>query len=165
MVKINHFLKWKRKHSLIGGGTPYRWWQFLYNNKPSRHLHGDQARRALSKVINRKWDSGHCQREAELWCLLRTQQPCLWRAGWPGLVSILRKWPWACRSTALGWWQCSAQEPVYIPSPLVGAAGLRRLTHWHRHREQTCGCQGGRGDGGGMEWEFGVSRWKLVYIE
>ena len=33
----------------------------------------------------------------------------------------------------------------------------------HRHREQTCGCQGGR-DGGGKDWEFGVSRCKLVYI-
>ena len=31
----------------------------------------------------------------------------------------------------------------------------------HRHREQTCGCQGA---GGGMEWESGVSRCKLVYI-
>ena len=30
----------------------------------------------------------------------------------------------------------------------------------HRHRKQTCGCQGG-----GMEWESGVSRCKLVYIE
>ena len=29
-----------------------------------------------------------------------------------------------------------------------------------RHREQTCGCQGG---GGGMHWEFGVSKCKLVY--
>ena len=30
----------------------------------------------------------------------------------------------------------------------------------HRHRKQTCGCRGG-----GMEWEFGVSRCKLVYTE
>ena len=29
----------------------------------------------------------------------------------------------------------------------------------HRHREQTCGCQGG-----GMDWEFGVSRCKPLYI-
>ena len=35
----------------------------------------------------------------------------------------------------------------------------------HRHGEQTCGCQGGRGAGGGMEWEFGISRCKLLYIE
>ena len=28
----------------------------------------------------------------------------------------------------------------------------------HRHREQTCGCQGRRKD-----WEFGVSRCKLAY--
>ena len=33
----------------------------------------------------------------------------------------------------------------------------------HKHREQTCGCRrGGRG-GGGMGWEFGISRCKLVY--
>ena len=30
----------------------------------------------------------------------------------------------------------------------------------HRHREQTCGCQGQ-----GMDWEFGVSRCKLLHIE
>ena len=29
----------------------------------------------------------------------------------------------------------------------------------HRHREQTCGCQGG-----GMDWEFGVSWFKLLCI-
>ena len=33
----------------------------------------------------------------------------------------------------------------------------------HRHREQTCGRQGG-GGWGGMDWEFGMSRYKLVYI-
>ena len=33
----------------------------------------------------------------------------------------------------------------------------------HRHREQTCGCQGA--GGGKMEWEFRISRCKLVYIE
>ena len=32
----------------------------------------------------------------------------------------------------------------------------------HRHREQTCGCQGGRGDEEGTDWEFGVSRLKLI---
>ena len=30
----------------------------------------------------------------------------------------------------------------------------------HRHREQTCGCQGGEG----MDWEFGISRCKLLYL-
>ena len=34
----------------------------------------------------------------------------------------------------------------------------------HRHREQIRGCQGGR-KVGGMDWEFGISRCKLVYIE
>ena len=33
----------------------------------------------------------------------------------------------------------------------------------HRHREQTCGCQGG--GWGGMDWEFGVSRCKLLHTE
>ena len=42
----------------------------------------------------------------------------------------------------------------------------------HRHREQTCGCQErtdlwlprGRRDRGEMDWEFGISRCKLLYI-
>ena len=33
----------------------------------------------------------------------------------------------------------------------------------HRYRELTCGCQGGEGVGGRMEWEFGTSRCKLIY--
>ena len=33
----------------------------------------------------------------------------------------------------------------------------------HRHREQTCGCQRG-GAGGGKDWEFGISRCKLLHI-
>ena len=32
----------------------------------------------------------------------------------------------------------------------------------HRHREQTCGCPAG-GDWGGKDWEFGVSRCKLLH--
>ena len=32
----------------------------------------------------------------------------------------------------------------------------------HRHREQTCGCQR---VGKGLDWEFGISRCKLLYIE
>ena len=34
----------------------------------------------------------------------------------------------------------------------------------HRHGGQTCGCQGGEG-GPGMDWEFGVSRSKLLHLE
>ena len=34
----------------------------------------------------------------------------------------------------------------------------------HRHGGQTCGCQGG-GGGSGMDWEFGVSRCKLLHLE
>ena len=33
----------------------------------------------------------------------------------------------------------------------------------HRHREQNCGCQGGRGSG--MDGEFGVVRCKLLHLE
>ena len=35
----------------------------------------------------------------------------------------------------------------------------------HRQREQTCGCQGGWGVGGRRDWEFEISRCKLVYTE
>ena len=34
----------------------------------------------------------------------------------------------------------------------------------HRHREHTCGCQGG-GGGSGMDREFGVARCKLLHLE
>ena len=32
------------------------------------------------------------------------------------------------------------------------------------YREQICGCQG-RGEGSGMDWEFGVGKCILLYIE
>ena len=35
----------------------------------------------------------------------------------------------------------------------------------HRHREQTCGCQGEVGGREGLDWEFGTSRCTLLYIE
>ena len=34
----------------------------------------------------------------------------------------------------------------------------------HGLGEQTCGCQVG-GEGNGMDWEFGVSRCKLLHLE
>ena len=34
----------------------------------------------------------------------------------------------------------------------------------HGYREQTCGFQGGRG-GSARDWEFGVSRCKLLHLE
>ena len=33
-----------------------------------------------------------------------------------------------------------------------------------QRREQTCGCQGQGGMGGGMRWESGISRCKVLYI-
>ena len=39
------------------------------------------------------------------------------------------------------------------------------MKHNHRHREKTGGCQGERGPlERRMEWEFGVSRCRLLYI-
>ena len=35
----------------------------------------------------------------------------------------------------------------------------------HRYREEICDCQGRKGRGGRMAWEFGISRCRLVYIE
>ena len=35
----------------------------------------------------------------------------------------------------------------------------------HTYREQTCGCQGGGWVGGRMDWAFGISRCKILYIE
>ena len=40
-----------------------------------------------------------------------------------------------------------------------------KLKQTHRHREQTCGCQGRSGSGGVKDWEFGISRCKLLYRE
>ena len=34
----------------------------------------------------------------------------------------------------------------------------------HRHRGQTGGCHRGGESGGGKDWEFGISRRKLLYI-
>ena len=39
-----------------------------------------------------------------------------------------------------------------------------RQKQTHRHRDQTCGCQGG-GVEGEMHWEFGTGRCKLLYLE
>ena len=39
----------------------------------------------------------------------------------------------------------------------------QKLTH--RHREQICGCWGWVGGGSEMNWEFGVSRCKLLHSE
>ena len=35
----------------------------------------------------------------------------------------------------------------------------------HRHRDQTCGCQGGRRGRRGMDWEFGAGRYNLLHLE
>ena len=35
----------------------------------------------------------------------------------------------------------------------------------YRHREQTCGCQGGGGWGKGVDWEFGIDMYTLLYLK
>ena len=35
----------------------------------------------------------------------------------------------------------------------------------HKHKEQTCDCQGRRAVREGMDWEFGVSKCKLLHTE
>ena len=35
----------------------------------------------------------------------------------------------------------------------------------HRHREQICGCQGGREEGVGWDGEIGAGRCKLLHLE
>ena len=56
----------------------------------------------------------------------------------------------------------------HMTSPLCGIYNMAQMNlskkQTHRHTEQTCGCQGGRGREG-KDWEFGVSRCKLLYIE
>ena len=41
---------------------------------------------------------------------------------------------------------------------------LTKQKQTHRHREQTCGCQG-VGGGSGMDGEFELDRYKLLHLE
>ena len=42
---------------------------------------------------------------------------------------------------------------------------LTHETKTDSHREQTCDCQSGRTHEGGEDWEFGISRYKLLDTE
>ena len=68
---------------------------------------------------------------------------------------------------------CGTQ--ILIPNPLLqkkerlncgwNACFGARMKNVRTHREQTCGCRGGGGGcGGGKDWEFGISRCKLVSV-
>ena len=48
-------------------------------------------------------------------------------------------------------------------TPVESTVGAMRVVTktWLWYGEQACGCQGG----GRMDWKFGISRWKLLYIE
>ena len=38
------------------------------------------------------------------------------------------------------------------------------ISQTHEHGEQTCGWQGGEKSEEGIDWELGISRFKLLYI-
>ena len=66
--------------------------------------------------------------------------------------------------------KASQKEDRYRMIPLIcGISNTAQMNlstkrkQTHRHRGQTCGCQGGRG-GRGMDGEFGVSRYKLFHL-
>ena len=50
----------------------------------------------------------------------------------------------------------------HIWNLIYGTNGPIYRKEIHGRGEQTCGCQGG---GSGMDWESGVSRCKLLYLE
>ena len=41
----------------------------------------------------------------------------------------------------------------------------KKQKHTHRPREKTCGCQRGLWGGEGLDWDFEISKCKLLYIE
>ena len=51
---------------------------------------------------------------------------------------------------------------AYNGNLIYGINEPRYRKETHGHGEQTCCCQGGRS---GMNWEFGVSRYKLLHLE
>ena len=54
---------------------------------------------------------------------------------------------------------------TYMRNPKYGKMNLSmKQKQTHIHREQTHGCRWG-GGGGRIEWEFVVSRYKLLYME
>ena len=61
------------------------------------------------------------------------------------------------------------KDKFYMISLICGIKNMTQMNlstkQTHRHSEQTCGCPGGWGQGGGMDWELGISRCKLLYIE
>ena len=54
---------------------------------------------------------------------------------------------------------------IGLSSPVSLFFSLLSRHLWCRHGEQTCGCQGARGVVGGMDWESGISRCKLLRRE
>ena len=54
----------------------------------------------------------------------------------------------------------SLSEPPGTLNYGTNALIYKTETDLREHREQTCDCQGGRG----MDWDFQVSRCKLLYI-
>ena len=62
-----------------------------------------------------------------------------------------------------------SEKDKYHMTPLMcGISTMTQMnlpmkqTQTHRHRDQTCGCQGGKS--GWMDWEFGISRLNIGWI-
>ena len=64
----------------------------------------------------------------------------------------------------------SQKDKYHIMSLICGFYNMAQINlstkqrQTHRHWGQTCGCQG-EGGGSGMEWELGVSIYKLLHLE
>ena len=60
------------------------------------------------------------------------------------------------------------KDKCYVMSLICGIQNMAQMNlstdqkQTHRCGDQTCNCQGG---GSGMDWEFGVSRCKLLHLE
>ena len=62
------------------------------------------------------------------------------------------------RKTNTIYYHVYVESKIYITQMNISMKQKRT----HRHREQTCVCQGLEGE---MVWEFGISRCKLLHIE
>ena len=64
-------------------------------------------------------------------------------------------------------WSQKEKDKYHMMSLLYGIESMTQVNlsmkQTHRPREHTCGCRGGGGREG-MDWEFWISKCKLIYI-
>ena len=101
----------------------------------------------------------------ELWWTLQTWLgSCLLVAGGQASRCSSEFTPSLGTSICLG---CSPKKPKKKKKKRKTEGSQEEIfKNWEevKHGEQTCGCQGGGGRSG-MDWEFGVSGWKLFHLE